>query len=69
MFPADESGKCKLEKGYSLVDTWRAMESLVDQGLVKHIGVSNYTQALLIDLLNYCRIKPYCNQIEVHPYL
>lgn len=45
------------------------MESLVDQKLVRFIGVSNYTQALLIDILNYSRIKPYCNQIEVHPFL
>ena len=46
----------------------QAMEKLVDQGLVKHIGVSNFSVKKLKDLLSYARIKPAVNQIEVHPY-
>ena len=46
----------------------QAMEKLVDQGLVKHIGVSNFSVKKLKDLLTYARIKPAVNQIEVHPY-
>lgn len=46
----------------------QAMEKLVDQGLVKHIGVSNFSVKKLKDLLAYARIKPAVNQIEVHPY-
>jgi diketogulonate reductase-like aldo/keto reductase len=52
-----------------LQQTWVEMEKLVDAGLVKSIGVSNYTVALLDDLLSYARIHPQVNQVELHPYL
>jgi alcohol dehydrogenase (NADP+) len=45
-----------------------AMEKLVDEGLVKHIGVANFPVMLLHDLLSFARIKPVVNQVEVHPY-
>ena len=45
-----------------------AMESLVDKGLVKHIGVANFPAILLHDLLSYSRIPPAVNQVEIHPY-
>jgi D-xylose reductase len=51
-----------------LHQTWHAMESLVDSGSVKHIGVCNYNSALLFDLVNYARIKPAMLQVEIHPY-
>jgi diketogulonate reductase-like aldo/keto reductase len=63
----DENGKAKLAK-VSIQETWRAMEQLVDDGLVKSIGVSNFTIPLLHDLLSYARIKPAVNQVEYHPY-
>ncbi len=44
------------------------MEALVDEGLVKHIGVSNWTVAGLIDMMSYARIKPLVNEIEIHPF-
>ena len=50
-------------------ETWQAMEELVDQGLVKNIGISNFQGALILDLLRYCRIRPATLQIEHHPYL
>jgi len=50
-------------------DTWRAMEELVDAGLVKRIGVCNLTTSSLRDVLSYARIKPAVHQIELHPYL
>ncbi|TNJ28653.1 Aldose reductase [Giardia muris] len=68
LFPRDENKNILLDN-VSLQDTWRAMEKLVDEGLVKHIGVSNYTVPLIVDILSYCRIKPLVNQIEVHPWL
>jgi len=48
--------------------TWRAMESLVDDGLVKRIGTSNMTQAKMKLLLQDCRIKPVVNEMEMHPH-
>lgn len=50
-------------------DTWGAMESLVDAGLVKNIGVCNLNISLLRDLLSYARVKPANHQVEIHPYL
>ena len=47
--------------------TWRAMESLVDQGLVKHIGTSNVTIPKLSMILRDARIKPAINEMELHP--
>lgn len=50
-------------------ETWQAMEELVDLGLVKQIGVSNFSIALIRDLLTQCRIRPSVLQVESHPYL
>jgi len=52
-----------------LHETWGAMEALVDEGLVREIGVCNYNSALIHDLMAYARIKPSQLQIEAHPYL
>lgn len=49
--------------------TWEAMEALVDDGLVRHIGVSNFSVPKLRSLLSEARIAPEMNQIELHPYL
>lgn len=50
-------------------ETWEAMETLVDKGLARNIGVSNVTCQLLMDVLKYARIRPAVNQVERHPYL
>ena len=47
--------------------TWRAMEQLVDRGLVKHIGTSNVTIPKLELILRDARIKPAVNELELHP--
>lgn len=52
-----------------LAETWGAMEKLVEDGLVRQIGVCNYNTALLIDLMAYANIKPAMLQVESHPYL
>jgi diketogulonate reductase-like aldo/keto reductase len=49
--------------------SWLALEKLYSQGLVRSIGVSNYTIAHLEDLFTYCTIKPHVNQVEFHPWL
>ncbi len=48
--------------------TWRAMESFVDEGLVRSIGVSNFEAHHLAPILEQGRIMPAVNQIESHPY-
>jgi D-xylose reductase len=53
----------------TIQETWQAMEHLVDIGLAKSIGVSNFQGALLMDLLRYARIRPAVLQVEIHPYL
>lgn len=50
-------------------DTWRAMEKLYQDGLIKAIGVSNFHIPHLQELINNCEIKPMVNQVEFHPYL
>ena len=52
-----------------LEQTWQAMEELVDQGLCRHIGVSNFSVKKLKTLCAGAEIKPEVNQIELHPYL
>jgi 2,5-diketo-D-gluconate reductase A len=51
------------------VDTWRTMIELRDAGLVRSIGVSNFTQAHLQRLVDETGVTPVINQIETHPYL
>ena len=50
-------------------ETWEAMESLVDLGLTRHIGLSNFNVQSISDILSYSRISPAVLQIELHPYL
>ncbi|MDB4476182.1 aldo/keto reductase [bacterium] len=52
-----------------LSDTWGAMEELVEQGLVREIGICNYNSGLLHDLMSYAKHPPAMLQIESHPYL
>ena len=51
-----------------LLDTWRAMERLVDLGLVKHIGVSNFSVKKLRRLAERARHPVSACQVECHPY-
>lgn len=46
---------------------WQNMEKCVELGLTKSIGVSNYSVQLLSNLISFAKIKPVCNQVEVHP--
>lgn len=51
------------------LDTWKFMERLVDIGLVRSIGVSNFNLSQLKRVLYNCRIRPTVNQIECHVQL
>jgi len=48
--------------------SWRAMEELYKQGLVKAIGVSNFQQDRVMDMIMFNEIAPAVNQIETHPF-
>lgn len=51
----------------TLRETWGAMEELVDRGLVRSIGVSNFSARKLQELCAFARIRPAVNQVELHP--
>ncbi|KAI0931749.1 hypothetical protein AcW2_000571 [Taiwanofungus camphoratus] len=63
-----DDGKVYLQNT-PMQETWGAMEELVDEGLVKNIGVSNCQGSILLDILRYARYQPAVNQVELHPYL
>lgn len=50
-------------------DTWRALERLYAEKRIRAIGVSNFMQHHLEDLLNEAEVVPMVNQMEFHPYL
>jgi alcohol dehydrogenase (NADP+) len=52
-----------------LAETWAAMEELKEEGLARHIGVSNFNVPKLQHLLEDGNVAPEMNQIELHPYL
>jgi len=53
----------------SLSETWAAMTELVDEGLARHVGVSNFSVPALRSLMKEVDHAPEMNQIEMHPYL
>ena len=50
------------------VDTWRAMIRLREKGLVRSIGVSNFTADMISRLVDETSVVPVVNQVELHPY-
>nr|XP_006822401.1 PREDICTED: aldose reductase-like [Saccoglossus kowalevskii] len=72
---ASKSEVMKNDKGEELsddvdyVDTWQEVEKLVDDGLAKSIGVSNFNHKQIDRILRIAKHRPVTNQIEVHPYL
>ncbi|XP_041968782.1 aldo-keto reductase family 1 member B1-like isoform X3 [Aricia agestis] len=68
LFPADADGKIQFSD-VDYVDTWRAMEPLVEAGLVRSIGLSNFNSKQIERVLAVAKVKPVVNQIECHPYL
>ena len=47
---------------------WRGLEGLVDKGLVKEIGVSNFSAGQIAEILSFARIRPSVCECEAHPY-
>jgi alcohol dehydrogenase (NADP+) len=67
--PRDENGDVIYDKGVTFLDTWRAMEDLVDHGKCRAIGLSDITLNRLRPLYESARIKPAVVEVEAHPYL
>ncbi len=67
--PRDQSGKILYDLGVTLLETWRAMESLVDGGKCRAIGLSDITLERLLPIYEFARIRPAVVQVEAHPYL
>ncbi len=67
--PRDASGNVIYDKGVTLLDTWRALERLVDEGRCKAIGLSDVNLDKTKEIVEAARIKPAVVHVEAHPYL
>ena len=67
--PRDQNGNVLYDRDITLLDTWTAMESLVDHGQCRAIGLSDITLDELKPIYASARIKPAVVQVESHPYL
>ena len=67
-FPEKAEDFLSLEE-VPLIETWKEMIKAKEQGLVKHIGVSNFSIEKLEELMNDTDHAPEMNQVELHPYL
>jgi len=70
MFPLDDEGYYSADLESHYVETWEAMEALVDEGLTRSIGLSNFNKRQVEEvLLTAKKYKPAVLQNESHPYL
>ncbi len=67
--PRDANGHVIYDNGVTLLDTWRALEGLVDEGKCKAIGLSDVSLEQAREICEVARIKPAVIHVESHPYL
>ena len=67
-FPSNDDDYLSLEEA-PIIETWKELIKAKEQGLVKHIGVSNFSEKKLNDLMSQTTDAPEMNQVELHPYL
>lgn len=66
--PRDAHDQVMYDSGVTLLETWQALERLVDDGQCKSIGLSDITLETLREIFAAARIKPAAVQVECHPY-
>jgi aldehyde reductase len=66
--PRDQNGNIIYDQGVTLIETWQAMERLVDKGKCKAIGLSDVVLEKLVPVYEAARIKPAVVQVEAHPH-
>merc|ERR1712000_472281 len=64
-----EDGSRDVIQGWDHREAWKQMEALVSTGKVKAIGVCNYSEKYMKELLETAKITPAINQLELHPWL
>jgi alcohol dehydrogenase (NADP+) len=67
--PRDNDGNVIYDSGVTLLDTWKALENLVDRARCRAIGLSDVSLDQLVPIYESARIKPAVVQVEAHPYL
>jgi alcohol dehydrogenase (NADP+) len=67
--PRDADGNVIYDNGVTLMDTWRAMESLRDSGKLRAIGLSDVSLDQVREVFESATVKPAVVQVESHPYL
>ncbi len=67
-YPEKDDDYLSLEEA-PIIDTWKMMLQSKKDGLTKHVGVSNFSETKLKDLLLKTEDGPEVNQVELHPYL
>jgi diketogulonate reductase-like aldo/keto reductase len=67
--PRDANGKVIYDQAVTLLDTWTALEGLVDEGKCKAIGLSDVSLEQTKEIVDAARIKPAVVHVESHPYL
>lgn len=63
-FPLNKEGTLFIDDEIDYLETWKGMEDLMKSGVVKSIGVSNFSLDQLKRLLDNCEIKPVTNQVS-----
>ncbi|KAJ3542869.1 hypothetical protein NM208_g3872 [Fusarium decemcellulare] len=68
LFPLGPDGKL-IPGSIPFIDTWKAMEKLLETGKTRAIGVSNFSKIELEQILKHGSVVPAVHQMELHPYL
>lgn len=67
-FPKNADGTIRYDSTH-YKETWKALEALVAKGLVRALGLSNFSSRQIDDVLSVASVRPAVLQVECHPYL